>query len=123
MKTIFLRIVFLVTALCLVSVVRAEDVGAIKARVEQRLPQVDALKEKGAVGENNRGFLEVRDGSADAAAVVAAENKDREALYTSVAQKTGSSVVNVGKARAAKIAQNSRAGVWVQDEAGNWKQK
>jgi uncharacterized protein YdbL (DUF1318 family) len=123
MKTIFLRIVFLVTALCLVSVVRAEDVGAIKARVEQRLPQVDALKEKGAVGENNRGFLEVRGGSADAAAVVAAENKDREALYTSVAQKTGSSVVNVGKARAAKIAQNSRAGVWVQDEAGNWKQK
>jgi len=123
MKTNFLRIVFFAAALCLVSAVRAEEVGAVKARVEQRMPQVDALKAKGAVGENNRGFLEVRGGSADAGPVVAAENKDREALYTAVAQRTGSSVVNVGKKRAASLAQNSVSGVWVQDEAGNWKKK
>ena len=123
MKTIFVRVVFFVSVLCFVSIVRAEDVGAVKARVEQRMPQVDALKAKGVVGENNRGFLEVRGGSADAGAVVAAENKDREALYAAVAKQTGSSVENVGKKRAASLAQNSVPGVWVQDEAGNWKQK
>ena len=123
MKTIFIRSVFFIFALCLVSLVRAEDFGAVKARMEQRLSQVDALKEQGAVGENNRGLLEVRGGSADAGAVVSAENKDRETVYTALAQKTGSSVDQVGKARAAKIAQNSRPGVWVQDEAGNWKKK
>ena len=30
---------------------------------------------------------------------------------------------NVGKARARQIAAGSRAGVWVQDEAGHWKKK
>ena len=121
MKTIFLRRAFFLFALCLVSLVRAEDVSAVKAQMEQRLPQVDALKAQGVVGENNRGFLEVRGG--DAGAVVAAENKDRENDYAAVAQKTGSTADQVGKKRAAKIAQNSRAGVWVQDEAGNWKKK
>ena len=114
---------FLIAALCLFSAVRAEDIGAVKARVEQRIPQVDSLKEKGVVGENNHGFLEVRGSSSDASAVVAAENKDREALYAAVAQRTGSSAVAVGKARAAKIAQNSSSGVWVQDDLGNWKKK
>lgn len=123
MKTTFLRIMFLIAALCLFSAVRAEDIGAVKARVEQRIPQVDSLKEKGVVGENNHGFLEVRGSSSDASAVVAAENKDREALYAAVAQRTGSSAVAVGKARAAKIAQNSSSGVWVQDDLGNWKKK
>ncbi len=123
MKTIFFRSVFLVLALSFASVVRAEDGGTIKARMEQRIPQIDALKGQGAIGENNRGFLEVRGGSADAGAVVAAENKDRETVYAALAQKTGSTVANVGKARAVKIAQNSRPGVWVQDETGNWKKK
>lgn len=95
----------------------------MKARMDQRLAQVDALKEQGAVGENNRGFLESRGGGGDSGAVVSAENQDREIVYAALAQKTGSSVDKVGKARAAKIAQNSRSGVWVQDEAGNWKKK
>jgi uncharacterized protein YdbL (DUF1318 family) len=123
MKTNFLRCVFFLLALGLVSLVRAEDAGTVKARMEQRLSQVDALKEQGAIGENNRGLLEVRGGGGDSGAVVAAENKDREIVYSAVAQKTGSTAAQVGKARAAKIAQNSRPGVWLQDDAGNWKKK
>ena len=96
--------------------------GAVKARMEQRLAQVDALKETGAIGENNRGFLEIR-GGGDAGAIVSAENKDREIVYAAVAQKTGSTADLVGRKRAARIAQNSRSGVWVQDEGGNWKKK
>jgi hypothetical protein len=123
MKTFFLRSMFFLAAFCLISLVRAEDVGVVKARMEQRLAQVDALKEKGTVGENNRGLLENRGGGGDAVAVVAAENKDREKIYAAVAQKTGSTADQVGRKRAARIAQNSRPGVWLQDEAGIWKKK
>lgn len=111
--------VFFVLALSFAVFVRAEDLGAVKARMDQRLTQVDSLKRQGAVGENNRGFLETRGGGADAGPVVAAENKDREAVYAAVAQKTGITPEQVGRARAKKIVH--KPGEWVQDESGNWK--
>ena len=114
---------FLLAAVCLVSLVRAEDVGAVKTRIEQRLPQVQALKAQGAVGENNRGYLEVRGGTGDAGAVVAAENQDRMVVYAEIAKRTNASADQVGRARALKIAQRSRPGEWVQDEGGSWKKK
>jgi len=123
MKTIFSHGVFFLFLLCLGPMVRADDSGAVKARMEQRLARIDALKTQGLVGENNRGFLEVRGIGKDVDAVVADENRDREAVYAAVAQKTGSSAVQVGKARAAKIIHSSRPGVWVQDESGTWKKR
>jgi uncharacterized protein YdbL (DUF1318 family) len=120
MKKFVFHSVLFILALSFVSFLRAEDLGAVKGRMDQRLAQVDSLKAKGAVGENNRGFLEVR-GGGDAGAVVAAENKDREVVYAVLAQKTGSSAEQVGRVRARQIAQNSRPGVWVQDESGSWK--
>ena len=123
MKMISVRCIFLLAALCLGSLVRAEDVGAVKTRLEQRLPQVQALKAQGAVGENNRGYLEVRGGTGDAGAVVAAENQDRMVVYAEIAKRTNVSADQVGQARALKIAQRSRPGDWVQDEAGGWKKK
>ena len=89
----------------------------------QRLSSVDALKSKGAIGENNRGFLEVRDGGGDAASVVSAENSDREAVYAAIAKQTGASAETVGKERAKRIAASSAAGVWVQKEDGTWAKK
>jgi uncharacterized protein YdbL (DUF1318 family) len=89
----------------------------------QRLSEVDDLKGKGAIGENNRGLLEVRDGGGNAAAVVADENRDREAVYALIARDTGASADSVARARAKQIAAASRPGVWVQDESGAWKKK
>ena len=123
MKTIFVRYIFLLALLCIGSVVRAEDIGAVKARMEQRLPQIQALKAQGVLGENNRGYLEVRGGAGDAGAVVAAENQDRTVVYAEIAKKTNASADQVGRARALKIAQRSRSGEWVQDEGGGWKKK
>jgi uncharacterized protein YdbL (DUF1318 family) len=123
MKTIFVRYIFLLALLCIGSVVRAEDIGAVKARMEQRLPQIQALKAQGVLGENNRGYLEVRGGAGDAGAVVAAENQDRTVVYAEIAKKTNASADQVGRARALKIAQRSRLGEWVQDEGGGWKKK
>ena len=101
----------------------AEDLSAIKARMDQRLDRIDQLKAGGAIGENNRGFVEVRDGGGDAASVVAAENADREAVYAAIAARAGSSAEQVGRARARQIAAGSAPGVWLQDESGNWYKK
>ncbi len=110
-------------ALFATTAVFAESARDIQHRMAQRLAQVDDLKARGAVGENNRGLLEVRDGGGNAATVVADENRDREAVYALIARETGSSADAVGRARAKQIAASSRGGVWVQDETGAWKKK
>ena len=102
----------------------AESATDIRHRMEQRLPKIDSLKSQEAVGETNRGFLEERKaGVSGAAAVVAEENHDREAVYAYIAKQTGSDAEAVGRARAKQISAGSRPGVWVQDESGQWHKK
>jgi uncharacterized protein YdbL (DUF1318 family) len=120
------RIVSLFSAfvLIVVAVLAAESSGDLRRRMEQRLPAIDRLKAAEAVGENNRGLLEARgSGAADSAAIVAEENRDREAVYALIAKDTGATPESVGRARAKQIAAASRGGVWVQDEGGAWKKK
>ncbi len=120
------RFISVLLTLCVVAVsaFAAESAGEIRRRMEQRLPAIDRLKTAEAVGENNRGLLEVRgSGDAQAAAVAAEENRDREAVYALIAKETGANAESVGRARARQIAANSRPGVWVQDERGQWKKK
>jgi uncharacterized protein len=101
----------------------ADATSEIHDRMARRIAQVDDLKLKGAVGENNRGFLEVRDSAAGAASLVAEENRDREAAYSIIAQKTNSTADAVGRARAKQIAAKSPSGIWLQDESGRWSKK
>lgn len=102
---------------------QAQSARELQGRMAQRLPQIDELKAAGALGENNRGYLEVREDKANAAALAADENRDREAVYALIARETGSSAENVGRARAKQIAAQSKSGVWVQDESGAWRKK
>jgi len=122
MKT---RLFALFAALCVLSLSAwAESATDIRHRMEQRLPQIDALKAQEFLGENSRGFLEERkSGGSGAAGLVAQENKDREAVYGLIAKETGATTESVGRARAKQIAGSSRTGVWVQDEAGRWARK
>jgi len=101
----------------------AEDLQAVRARMEQRLPTIDDLKAQGAIGENNRGLLEVRSGGGNAANVVSAENRDREIVYSEIAKKNNTSADQVGRARARRIAANSAPGVWLQRDNGEWYRK
>ena len=101
----------------------AQSAAEIRSKMAQRLPQIDELKSKGAIGENNRGFVEVREAQGNAAQVVAEENRDREAVYALIAKETGATPDAVGRARAKQIANQSRPGVWVQDESGKWARK
>ena len=91
---------------------QAQSARELQARMAQRLPQIDELKAAGALGENNRGYLEVREAKDNAAALAADENRDREAVYALIARETGSSAENVGRARAKQIAAQSRSGAW-----------
>ena len=102
----------------------AQDAGAVKARMEQRQGAVDALKDRGIAGENNRGYLEVR-GAASAAdqKTISDENADRREAYAYIAAQTGSDADAVGRRRAQQIAIASKRGVWVQDPSGEWRQK
>lgn len=127
MKTIWIRSFCVAAALvfgALAPRVVGEELGAVKQRMAQRLAEVDALKDRGAIGENNRGFLEARATlSSGESGLVAAENSDRGEVYAAVAQRTGSTPEHVGRARAKRIAENSRPGVWLQDEGGRWYKK
>lgn len=114
----------LVAASLAAIVVYAESAGDIRRRMEQRLAAIDKLKAEGIVGENNRGFLEQPPGAAgNPGAVLEEENRDRRAVYALIAKETGATADAVGRHRARQIAANSRAGVWIQDESGQWKKK
>lgn len=118
----FLTLVFLACFAGLVAL-RADDVSDAKARMRERVPQVDQLKLDGAVGENNRGFLEVRKAEGSANSVVEAENHDRTLVFQDAAQKAGSTAENVGRAFAKQIAAASKSGVWIQGDDGSWRKK
>jgi uncharacterized protein len=124
MSTSVSRLVLLMIAFVVAAVAApAQDLAAVRARMAERLPQIDALKADGSVGEDNRGFLSVREARGNATEVVSAENADRRVVYESIARQTGSSADVVGRARARQIASQSAAGVWLQGEDGNWYRK
>jgi uncharacterized protein YdbL (DUF1318 family) len=123
MKPTLIRICSLFCTLFLAApFLQAEDIGAVRARMVERLPQIDSLKASGALGESNRGFLEIRDGNSGTA-VAAEENRDREVVYAELARRTGTSADAVGRARAKQIANASASGVWLQRENGEWYRK
>src|SRR5689334_13553600 len=101
----------------------ADAVSDAQHRITARLSEVNALLKNGAIGENNRGFLEVRGGGGNAASVVNAENQDRGVLYAEGARRSNTSADQVGRSRARQIAANSAPGVWIQGEDGNWRKK
>lgn len=124
MKPSSSRLLLLAVLLVLPSALRAQDLGAIRARMEQRLPSVAAAKDKGVAGENNRGYLEARGAPAPGdQQVIQAENGDRRQVYAAIAAETGSSADEVGRKRAAQLAELARPGHWVQGADGSWRRK
>lgn len=97
--------------------------GELQDRMKERLPAIVALKTKGVIGENYQGYLEFVGQNREGKEIVAAENADRKALYTAVAQKTGASVEQVGQRAALKWKQNLGKGEYFKNEDGTWIQK
>ena len=61
----------------------------IKEQMKARLPTIVDLKDRGIVGENNKGYLEFRSDTKEQEDVVAAENRDRRQVYSAIAAQQG----------------------------------
>lgn len=126
MKSVILfRMIFLLVAAGLgAAVVHAEDLNAVKARMERRQPAVDALRDRQLAGENNRGYLEARGSvSGTDQQTISEENADRRVVYQGLAAQTKTDAETIGRKRAQTIASLSKRGVWVQSPRGEWAQK
>ena len=101
----------------------AASASALQDRMKARLPEIVALKSKGVIGETYQGYLDFVGQSREGADMVAAENADRKALYTAVAQKTGATVDQVGSRAALKWKENLGPGEYFKNADGTWIKK
>lgn len=126
MKTVLrsLWLIILMLPLLGLSTAQADEVASAKQRIDARQGAIAALKDRGMLGENNRGLVEARGTlSREEDELAASENGDRRILYAAVAKQTGQTPELAGRARAKQIAQNSKSGVWLQDDGGRWSRK
>jgi uncharacterized protein YdbL (DUF1318 family) len=115
--------ILLFALIAFVSTLTFAQISTIKQRMLDRLPQINALKDKGIIGENNKGLLEFRTSDHSQAKLIKKENEDRIAVYKYIAKKTGTTPEIVAKARAEKIAEKAPKGHWLQDKSGKWYKK
>ncbi len=113
----------LLTVCLLFGLAWGQNIGAIKQRMLNRLPQIQALKAKGIIGENNRGYLAYVGDKRVKEELIQAENADRKAVYQAIAKQQNTSVAVVEKHRAAQIEKEAKPGTWLQDAAGKWYKK
>lgn len=89
------------------------EVEAAAIRRRDRLQDLSAWEQKGVIGENKLGLVEVRNSkSADASVeeLIKSENADRMIIYQAVAAKNGTSVEEVQKLYAKKLQASAPAG-------------
>ncbi|MFW2366250.1 MAG: YdbL family protein [Desulforhopalus sp.] len=122
-NNIFKLSLITITTLVTLSITSAGHAASIKERMAARIPAINSLMDAGAIGENNKGFLEYRSSAKPQQDVVNGENKDRNAVYKAIAQKQGASPALVGERRAKMIAQKGKKGRWYQKPDGTWFKK
>ncbi len=85
---------------------------------------VKAMTDRGAAGMTNRAMLEERKGATDDDRIlIAEENAKRMKRFSEIAKENKTTLEAVQKRYAAKMRTKIPAGVWYQDDAGNWLQK
>jgi len=108
-------------------------IRALRGSMSSRFPSLKPFYDKGNIGENNRGFVELRDtaglnlrDSAQLNRLVDQENRDRTALYREIisANTLGQEAMpQVQKLFANSWRQKSQQGWWVETDKGGWEQK
>ena len=116
--------ILLVSLMVTLNFLSGSSLSEIKQEMQKRLPTITNFKSEGLVGENNKGYLEVRASiSADKKKIVDDENRDRKIVYQEIASKVGGSLDTISLKRAQQIRESSPSGVWVQLPNGNWTKK
>ena len=87
-----------------------------------RFNQLAALKTKGVVGENNRGYVEVVGSDPSAQSIVQAENKDRAVIDKTIAEQNGlmRQLDVIEKVFAQVQRDKAQAGEKIQNDSGQW---
>ncbi len=108
-------------------------IRALKGSIKQRSQAVKPFMDRGNVGLGNAGLLVFRNNDglklkdkAQLKRLIAAENKDRNALYGEIAKanKFGADKVpDIKRIFAGSWIKKARPGWWVQNAAGSWGQK
>ncbi len=119
-KFFFVIAVVLTTLLC--STLNGQA-ASVKERMLARIPAINALKDKGIIGENNKGFLEFRTGDKSQQQLISDENKDRRSVYAAIASKEKVDAALVGQRRAKQISAKGSKGHWFQKPDGAWHKK
>ena len=130
---IFLGTIVGAAAVSNVSAQGAYNIKTMTPQVERALEnrrgrynELNLLEARGAIGENNRGYLEVLDNSnSDAKAVANAENVDRKVIYETIAEQNGLSgeMGTIEKVFAQVQRDKAQVGEMTQDDSGSWVKK
>ena len=108
-------------------------IRALKDSMRNGFQQLKPYYEKFVVGENNNGFVEIRDAAgldlkeqAQVKQFVEQVNKDRTSLYREIltANKYPAEILpQIQKIFANSWREKSRPGWWIQNDAGQWQKK
>jgi len=113
--------------------VSTASIRALKTSIKKRFPNLVSYFQRGIIGENNRGLLEIKSWQGVSLAkrakvkqLVEAENKDRMSLYQEVAKNMGIDPSQLGKVQkifAKQWQKTAPSGTWIQTEEGKWVRK
>ncbi len=118
------RYSFVLLLLCsFLLAVPAAHADSIRDRMAARIPEINALKNQGIIGEDNMGFLQYRTEEKPQSELIVSENKDRDTVYNAIAKSQGASLLLVKQSRAKMIAKNGPSGHWYQKPDGSWYKK
>ena len=103
-----------------------EITSQVKAALDnrrERFNELQELKQRGIVGENNRGYVELLTEAKAYRDLVDAENADRRLIYKTIVQQNNladSELEKVEKAFAQVQKEKADPGDKIQDADGNW---
>jgi uncharacterized protein len=113
--------------------VQTPAIRKLIASRKRRYASLAPLFAQGAVGENNRGLLDIRSlealslkDKASAKTLLEQENRDRQQLYREIATANNLAADKLDEITSIFTQvhqQEARAGWWIQDASGNWKKK
>jgi hypothetical protein len=105
----------------------------IKETLKKRFPKLVPLYEAGALGEGRDGLLAEREKeklnlkqARDLAALLEAENEDRQNLYAEIARANGigeEKIPDIGQLFSVEWQKAARAGWWIEKEKDQWEKK
>ena len=113
----------IIVVFCLVASSQTAFAQGIKERMKSRLPVIADLKTKGIIGEDNKGYLAFVGNKRAQEQVIAAENKDRKAIYTYFANQQNTSLSVVEQIQAKRKAEKANPGEYIQNAKGQWTKK